>query len=326
MFEIFQLIDIDTLRINNDRIPYVCTDVTTIVHELMELSYEYEANLAHTPEKTARRNLIITRMNLLLAGLWRYCIPFLNNAKGAKQNRFDMYMNFINYQILLNERNFRRDETVTDEVYESIRDYGEEIIALTKAIHKDPEYKYDRVPRYVKANNSKAEFLRRAYELNRYTMSQIHGVSVAYRELCTEELFSLSSDILYYCYRANYIFPLCKEEYEERTEYLKQAETSCKYFEKVLFHYFVLANIPRDTQNKWGGKYDDCHRLINGLMKSDRNRFGKLKPKAEIPNYDQLCAEREAGLQKYKEEKAAKEKAKAEAKKKKKQDKKTSDQ
>ena len=132
------------------------------------------------------------------------------------------------------------------------------------------------------------EFLRKARTMKVYTKARSilnHTRQIIYSEKnipkrvrnpYAAKLEDEASEMFACVGRANCIHPTTGQGYLLRREQLimakAHAETLC-YFLDLTYDVGYLRNISMDF---WYGEIDEFLKLLSGLMKSDRERFGKL--------------------------------------------------
>lgn len=144
---------------------------------------------------------------------------------------------------------------------------------------------------------SKAEFINTASKIFTETLWFLSRLSARYSRLLTQQTVQLANDVISYSMKANSMLPSDEARYEERKVYLLRARASlyaldyqmCRVYEILLLNpEGAFSNHLRSGEairrldkmaESLGCSIDDEIRLLNGVMKSDRESFLKKQHK-----------------------------------------------
>lgn len=120
------------------------------------------------------------------------------------------------------------------------------------------------------------EVLQNMSILHRYT----HGKAVrAIGKLengTTPLLINLIDEAFYRLMKANSYIPRTKEEYEERAKHIEIALLKLNEIQRPMLSFFNVMKYSDKVQREWSAMLNKEIKLIKGLQKSDKSRFGKL--------------------------------------------------
>lgn len=120
------------------------------------------------------------------------------------------------------------------------------------------------------------EFLRNMSELHRYTHCKVSNAKMCYDNTEGKLLISFVDDALYHLFEANRKIPKTKSEYENRREHLSIAISSLNKMNRGILAFFNLMQYSERVMNEWSELLVSQIKLIHGLQKSDKRRFGSL--------------------------------------------------
>lgn len=123
---------------------------------------------------------------------------------------------------------------------------------------------------------NKVDFLKNMSDLHRYTHGKTIRAVKDFENGTTPLIISLIDDALYNVMTANACYPQTKEEYEIRSGKIKRAINDLNRIQIPLLSYFDIMQYSNKTQEEWSGMIVNEIKLLQGLQKSDKKRFGNL--------------------------------------------------
>ncbi len=284
ILDLSSMIDHDVNKMSLELRKCVYPDVAEKLSELNNFAYRFNNIYVNKTTKSnlIRRNILIIKMNATAIELHRALLPFIIFTPKTSKFRVSAYTDLINNIIFCNEHNYYRGDEVTDAMYNRIDEYENYLIELSKEIAADSKYRFERCYHFSKKEFHTAEYLKATKALSDYTLKKIKRLSDTNRLTYGMNLKRLSSDIMYYCGKANSIFPETYEEYRQRLKYMQTAKSLIDEYDRALFDFINIFDLSKDVITVWTNKYMDVAKLIRAIMKSDKKRFGNLPKKKDL--------------------------------------------
>lgn len=120
-------------------------------------------------------------------------------------------------------------------------------------------------------------YLEKIKQLYRMTMAKIIHLQDKYFNLIKEPLYESITEVFYYAYKANLIFPDTIVNIKKRREYLNHALAYMETYENELFNLFVYIDYEDDVIGAFSENIIECNKLIKSIIKSDTNKAKKLE-------------------------------------------------
>ena len=147
-------------------------------------------------------------------------------------------------------------------------------------------------------NESKAEYVRVAHEIVDETVRFVSRLSARYARIMSERVTNLAYEVSDHTSKANVVLPVDEERFKHRKENLITAKGALSALDTALTDvYCILMKNPEGAfstrhgnpfssseaverlekmAEKLGGLIDDEERLIEAVMKNDKERFEKV--------------------------------------------------
>lgn len=284
IFDLSSMIDHDVNKMSLELRKCVYPNVAEKLSKLNNLAYQFNNVYVNKTTKSnlIKKNILIIKMNSAALELHRALLPFILYTPKISKFRVSAYSDIINNIISCNEHNYYRGDEVTDAMYNRIDEYDNYLIELSKEIAADSKYRFERCYHFSKKDFHAAEYLKATKALSDYTLKKVKRLSDTNRLTYGMNLKRLSSDIMYYCGKANSIFPETYEEYRQRLKCLQIAKSLIDEYDRALYDFINIFDLDGDVIAVWTNKYMDVAKLIRAIIKSDKKRFGNLQKKKEL--------------------------------------------
>lgn len=171
------------------------------------------------------------------------------NLKNTKQGGIDEWVNLINREIALINGAAKRKE-------------GDPVLYIRS---------------YQMAYSDDHIFLNRMRDLHKYTYSKICTVPLEYKDHLSDAILKYVDDALYLVLEGNRSIPTSKAEYERRDKCFRQAVSNLNGLQRPLYSLWNVMNYSENVMDEWACAIDEEILLIQGVRKSDRERFRHLK-------------------------------------------------
>lgn len=124
---------------------------------------------------------------------------------------------------------------------------------------------------------NKVAFLGVMKDLQKIIYSKTISLPLSLRNSKGNLLMDLADEAFYAVCEANRIFPQTKEQYEKRTKYISVALIKIKQMQVPLFSIFSNMHYNNQSMYEMTNLINREFGLLQGLLKSDKERFGQLK-------------------------------------------------
>lgn len=239
-------------KVPNRRQMYICTELTRLLNEvytnIMNLS---DVIFAKTKEKILMKQQCL---NNALNGIYDMQKPFLIYWN-IQHTPFDKMCNVCDY--------LHREIVLLDGIMNKEKE-NKDNIKYRKLVVLD----------WNKINQTK--FLRNMCNLHRYTHGKVIRASGKFNNCDTALLISLADDAFFNVITANVCFPTNKEEYEIRKNKIDKAIRALNHMQIPLMSFFNIMQYSNRIQEEWTKMIVDEIKMLRGLQKSDKQRFGNL--------------------------------------------------
>lgn len=284
ILDLSSMIDHDVNKMSLELRKCVYPDVAEKLSKLNNLAYQFNNVYANKTTKSnlIKKNVLIIKMNSAALELHRALLPFIIYTPKISKFRVTAYSDIINNIIFCNEHNYYRGDDVTDAMYNRVEEYENYLIELSKEISENSKYKFERCFHFSRKEFHTAEYLKATKALSDYTLKKVKRLSDTNRLTYGMNLKRLSSDIMYYCGKANSIFPETYEEYRQRLKYLQMAKTLTDEYDRALYDFINIFDLEGDVIATWTNKYMNVAKLIRAIIKSDKRRFANLPKKKDL--------------------------------------------
>lgn len=284
ILDLTSMIDHDVNKMSLELRKYVYPDVAEKLSKLNSLAYQYNNVYVNKTTKSnlIKKNILIIKMNDTAIELHRALLSFILYTPKISKFRVFAYSDMINNIIFCNEHNYYRGDDVTDAMYNRIDEYENYLIELSKEISENNNHRFERCYHFSRKEFHTAEYLKATKALSDYTMKKVKRLSDTNRLTYGMNLKRLSSDIMYYCGKANSIFPETYEEYRQRLKYLQIAKSLVDEYDRALYDFINIFDLSGDVITVWTNKYMDVAKLVRSIIKSDKRRFSNLPKKKDL--------------------------------------------
>ena len=123
---------------------------------------------------------------------------------------------------------------------------------------------------------NRAKFINNMCKLHRFIYSKTISINSKLRESKGTELMRLADTALVCLFEANQHVPDTKEEYLKRRENVSTAFNCVQNMQLPIMSLFFELNYSESTMKEWASLVDAQIKLLNGLQKSDAERFDNL--------------------------------------------------
>lgn len=120
-------------------------------------------------------------------------------------------------------------------------------------------------------------FLKNMSELHRYTHGKVANAKMCYDSTQGRLLIEHVNNAFYHTMEANRKIPTTKEEYLLRDKHLSESLSNLNKMNRSLLSYFNLMQYSENVMNEWSDMLVTEMKLIQGVKKSDKERFKGLK-------------------------------------------------
>lgn len=114
-------------------------------------------------------------------------------------------------------------------------------------------------------------------ELHKYTYSKICSVPLEYKDHLSDQLLCFVDEALFCTLKGNRSIPTNRKQYEIRDRYLRRAIDSLNGMQRPLYALWNVMEYSENTMDDWAERLNEALRLLQGVRKSDRRRFGDLR-------------------------------------------------
>lgn len=120
-------------------------------------------------------------------------------------------------------------------------------------------------------------FVNAVRKLHKYTYSKICSVPLEYKDYLSDQLLAMVDDALFCTLKGNQNIPTNKKEYEIRDKYFRKAISNLNGMQRPLYALWNVMEYSENTMDEWAELINEALRLLQGVRKSDKRRFGNLK-------------------------------------------------
>ena len=140
----------------------------------------------------------------------------------------------------------------------------------------DAEYYEFKFIVYDRSSISKVKFLENMCEFHRTSYSKMISAKGGYFNSASQILKKCVDDALYHIFLANQIIPSTKDEYIERKNHFSYALSRVDECNRAIYQLYKTEHYSNNACDKWFMQLKMQTDLLNGIIKSDRKRYGKL--------------------------------------------------
>lgn len=265
--------------------------MSVLARNRQEAKTEFEMNCARLVRLTVQRSnniperykkFIKPGLCRLVTGAYYDCIMANEcdrKSEGGKKQRVEMMDNAI-CQLLRMQKPLLVYWSLFDTKEGGIREWVEllnkEITLLNGAAgYKAEERKVPMIQ--IFDMNSDAIFVMKMRELHKFTYQKICKVPLGYKDHLSDRILQFADDALYYVVDGNKKMPKNKKQYEDRDKQLRRAIDNLNGMQRPLYALWNVMDYSENVMDEWAGMINETLKLIQGVRKSDRKRFGKLK-------------------------------------------------
>ena len=123
---------------------------------------------------------------------------------------------------------------------------------------------------------NEAEFLKNMRELVRVTCSHVIRTPIKYDDSYTSLLFKNVNNAWVLLLRANSKIPTNADEYNKRKNNISKAISCLMKSQCAMYYVIAISNISEESLRRWMGLFSTELKLLYGLQKADKERFGNL--------------------------------------------------
>lgn len=120
------------------------------------------------------------------------------------------------------------------------------------------------------------QFINKMRELHKFTYSKVCSVPLEYKDHLSDMILYLVDDALFCTLRGNSNIPRSKKEYEIRDKYFRKAIDSLNGLQRPLYALWNVMEYSENIMDEWAGLINETIKMIQGVRKSDKSRFGSL--------------------------------------------------
>lgn len=121
------------------------------------------------------------------------------------------------------------------------------------------------------------QFINKMRELHKFTYSKICSVPLEYKDHLSDAILYMVDEALFCTLRGNGNIPRSKKEYEIRDKYFRKAIDSLNGLQRPLYALWNVMEYSENVMDEWAGLINEAIKMIQGVRKSDKSRFGTLK-------------------------------------------------
>lgn len=121
------------------------------------------------------------------------------------------------------------------------------------------------------------QFVNRMRELHKFTYSKICTVPLEYKDHLSDMILYMVDDALYCVLKGNRTVPRNKKQYEIRDKYFRKAVDNLNGLQRPLYALWNVMEYSENAMDEWAGLINETIKMIQGVRKSDKSRFGTLK-------------------------------------------------
>ena len=122
-----------------------------------------------------------------------------------------------------------------------------------------------------------AIFVSKVRAFHKFTYQKLYRVPEEYKNRLTDEISSFADNVLYSVLRGNEGIPENAKQYKTRDGYFRKAIDNLNGMQRPLYALWNIMEYDENTMDEWASLMNECIKMIQGVRKSDRERFGKLK-------------------------------------------------
>lgn len=161
---------------------------------------------------------------------------------------------------------------------------NKEMVLLNGAAGYGPgERELPMIHTFDMAYNPDKEFENKMKELHKYTYDKICHVPLDYKDHLSDQILILVDNALYGVLMGNLYIPVTMEQYETRDGRFKKAIQNLNSLQRPLYALWNVMEYSENAMDEWADLINEELKLIQGVRKSDRQRFGHLPPAKPAP-------------------------------------------
>lgn len=120
-------------------------------------------------------------------------------------------------------------------------------------------------------------FVNKMRDLHKYTYSKIVSVPLEYKDHLSDQILQFVDDALFCTLQGNSCIPTTKKQYEIRDRYFRRAVDNLNGLQRPLYALWNVMLYSENVMDEWAGQINESIKLIQGVRKSDKKRFGQLR-------------------------------------------------
>lgn len=121
------------------------------------------------------------------------------------------------------------------------------------------------------------QFVNAVRKLHKYTYSKVCSVPSEYKDHLSDQILTFIDNALYCVLEGNSNIPTTKKQYDIRDGYFKRAIKNLNGLQRPLYALWNVMEYSENTMDEWAELVNESIRLIQGVRKSDKQRFGDLR-------------------------------------------------
>ncbi|MCD8009188.1 MAG: hypothetical protein LUF68_09735, partial [Clostridiales bacterium] len=161
---------------------------------------------------------------------------------------------------------------------------NKEMVLLNGAAgYKPGERELPMIHTFDMAYNPDREFVNKMRELHKFTYDKICHVPLDYKDHLSDQILTFVDNALYNVLMGNLYIPVTMEQYEIRDGRFKKAIQNLNGLQRPLYALWNVMEYSEATMDEWAELINEELKLIQGVRKSDRQRFGHLPREKPAP-------------------------------------------
>ncbi len=121
------------------------------------------------------------------------------------------------------------------------------------------------------------QFVNKVRLLHKFTYTKICSVPLEYKDHLSDQILCFVDDALYHTLKGNESIPRNKKQADERDRHFKKAVDNLNGLQRPLYALWNVMGYSENVMDEWAETINDSIKLLQGVRKSDRQRFGSLK-------------------------------------------------
>lgn len=120
------------------------------------------------------------------------------------------------------------------------------------------------------------QFVNRMRKLHKFTYTKICTVPLEYKDHLSDMILYMVDDALFCVLKGNSNIPKNKKQYEIRDKYFRKAIDNLNGLQRPLYALWNVMEYSENIMDEWAGLINETIKMIQGVRKSDKSRFGML--------------------------------------------------